>query len=60
MQRYSPVTKVADTTAVLEAETLGYTLGDVEAKVHFCTLADTLRQLDDNTHVVEPAVVGIN
>lgn len=41
MQRYSPVTKVADTTAVLEAETLGYTLGDVEAKVLFCTLADT-------------------
>ena len=54
MERYSPVTKVADTTVVLEAETLGYTLVDVKAKEHFCTLADTLRELDDNTHVVEP------
>lgn len=51
---------MADTIADLEAETLGYTVSDVEAKALFCTLADTLRETKGDTNGVERACVGTN
>ena len=46
---------MTDTIADLEAETLGYTVSDVDAEALFGTLADTLRETDGDTNGIELA-----
>ena len=51
---------MADTIADLDAETLGYSVSDVEAKALFCTLADPLREKDGDANGIERVAVGTN